>query len=191
MPSRLPSSHPGSKLGRTLVMIAFGSNDSSVSCSPTQAYSVRTFFNSTACRPPTPLPCSSGAILLPSSPLELTPAGLPGSPCCSPPGLASPSLSRASLLLQEARLSVLLLLLPLLLLAVVLVSYPDNLSDKWLGVLWPALWPSLSDRCAARALAILGCEARYQGCEVGVDIEETELRLDRLELTLPLWLCEA
>ena len=31
----------------------------------------------------------------------------------------------------------------------------------------------------------------YQGCEVGVDIEETELRLDRLELTLPLWLCEA
>ena len=97
-----------------------------------------TFFNSTACRPPTPLPCSesqrhcrchqlfdiarkikcfnvspSGAILLPSSPLELTPAGLPGSPCCSPAGLASPSLSRASLLLQEARLSVLLLLLPL------------------------------------------------------------------------------
>ena len=31
----------------------------------------------------------------------------------------------------------------------------------------------------------------YQGCEVGVDIEETELRLDRLELTLPLWLCVA
>ena len=29
----------------------------------------------------------------------------------------------------------------------------------------------------------------YQGCEVGVDMEETELRLDRLELTLPLWLC--
>ena len=92
-----------------------------------------TFFNSTAWRPPTPLPCSEnhsdcrschrwsqmnkfnvsprGAILLPSSPLELTPAGRT-SPSAA--GRTSPSpRSRASLLLQEARLSVLLLLLPL------------------------------------------------------------------------------
>lgn len=106
-----------------------------------------------------------GAILLPSSPLELTPAGR-ASP--SPAGLTSPSLSRASLLLHEARLSVLLLLLPLqppisrivklkriylLLLAVVLVSYPDNLSDKWLGVLWPRIFKHLRmaplNKCAS------------------------------------------
>ena len=55
----------------------------------------------------------------------------------------------------------------------------------------PVLWPSFSDKWEARALAILGCEARYQGCAVGVDIEDTELRLDKLELTLPLWLCVA
>ena len=63
-----------------------------------------------------------GAILLPSSPLELIPivAGLlsptaPGlaSDSDKPAGRTSPSLSRASLLLQDARLSVLLLLLPL------------------------------------------------------------------------------
>ena len=52
-----------------------------------------------------------GAILLPSSPLELTPADRT-SPSAA--GRTSPSpRSRASLLLQEARLSVLLLLLPL------------------------------------------------------------------------------
>ena len=61
-----------------------------------------------------------GAILLPSSPLELIPivAGLlsptaPGLASDKPAGRTSPSLSRASLLLQDARLSVLLLLLPL------------------------------------------------------------------------------
>ena len=77
--------------------------------------------------------------LLPSSPLELTPSPAGRTSPTRPAGLTSPSLSRASLLLQEARLSVLLLLLPLLLLAVVLVSYPDNLSDMWLGVLWPTI----------------------------------------------------
>ena len=107
-----------------------------ICCFPDNIEWLFTFFNSTAWSPPTPLPCSesqktlqmqtniwrmfqclspSGAILLPSSPLELTPGSLAVvSPCSNPAGLASPSLSpRASLLLQEARLSVLLLLLPL------------------------------------------------------------------------------
>jgi len=88
-------------------MIMLGSKESSVSCSPTQAYKVLTLFSSTGCIPVTPVPG-------PDTECEwwlmaLTPVLL---------------LVWVSLLLQLARLSVELLLLrePRLLRAVVLVS---------------------------------------------------------------------
>ena len=95
-----------------------------------------------------------------------------------------------SLLLQLARLSVELVLLPLLLLAVLLVSSLEVFTSltwlpwlvgliSWLADAWRECW--------SWAALPGGAFARYQGTPVGVlEMVETLLRLLRLLLTLDL-----
>ena len=140
-------------------MIWFGSKESSVSCSPTQAYSVLTLFSSTACIPDTPVPgpeiretCwdadystikqqmwwrTDRLIIKLKIVCHYWPARL----CLVLAAVVSLLCLSwwwlwwlwwlvwvvcVSLLLQLVKLSVELVLLPRLLRAVVLVSYPDN-----------------------------------------------------------------